>query len=54
MKVIKIHNEGVSARKLSVEFKCGKTQIGNIIKQRDSILAKWAHGIDPKSKYINP
>ena len=54
MNVIKLHNKGVSSRKLSAEFKCSKTQIGNIIRQKDTILAKWTEGIDPKAKYVNP
>ena len=53
MNVIKLHNKGVSSRKLSA-FKCSKTQIGNIIRQKDTILAKWTEGIDPKAKYVNP
>ena len=54
MNVIKLHNNCVSSRKLSAEFKCSKTQIGNIIRQKDTILAKWTEGIDPKVKYVNP
>ena len=54
MDVIKLHNKGVSSRKLSAEFKCSKTQIGNIIRQKDTILAKWTEGINPKAKYVNP
>ena len=54
MNVIKLHNKGVSSKKLSAEFKCSKTQIGNIIRQKDTILAKWNEGIDPKAKYVNP
>ena len=37
--VIKLHNKGV---------------IGNIIRQKDTILPKWTEGIDPKAKYVNP
>ena len=34
-------DKGVSARKLADVFKCGRTQINNIIKNKDHILKEW-------------
>ena len=41
IKVIHQHKKGVSAHKLSVQFTCGKTHIGNIIHDKDSIITKF-------------
>ena len=46
--------KGVSACKLSAQFNCGKTQIGNIICDKDSIIAKFYDSLSPKAKYLHP
>ena len=51
-KVIVESEKGISARKLSEIFKCGRTQVNNIIKNKGEILKEWEenkhHGMKRK------
>ena len=52
--VIHQHENVVSACKLSAQFNCGKIQIGNIIHDKDIIIAKFYNGLNPKAKCLQP
>ena len=52
--VICQHEKGVSAYNSSAHFNYGKTQIGNIIHDKDSIIAKFYDGLNPKAKCLQP
>ena len=54
LNVICQHEKGVSAHKFSAQFSCGKTQIGNIICDKNSIIAKFYDGLNPKAKCLQP
>jgi len=48
IKVIQARESGKSMRQLAAQFGCGKTQILNIISQKDSLLKEWEekHGVN--------
>ncbi|GFT47275.1 tigger transposable element-derived protein 4 [Nephila pilipes] len=41
IRVIEGHNIGLSQRQLAEKFSCGKTQISNILKNKESLLKEW-------------
>ena len=44
VKVINLSGKGDSSRKLAEKFNVGKTQIQNIIKNKENILDMWENG----------
>lgn len=41
VKVIRVHESGVSERKLAAQFNCSKTQINNTVKNKDVLLKEY-------------
>ena len=52
VKVIMLNEKGESSRKLAVTFDVGKTQINNIIKDKENIVGKWENGMDGSRKIV--
>ena len=44
--VIKENDRGLSERRLAERFKCGKTQINTILKNKNVILAEWEDNVN--------
>lgn len=53
IKVIHARESGKSMRQLAAQFGCGKTQILNIISQRDSLLKEWEEKHGVSNPYIS-
>jgi len=53
IKVIHARESGKSMRKLADQFGCGKTQILNIISQKDSLLKEWKEKSGVSNPYIS-
>ncbi|ESO10336.1 hypothetical protein HELRODRAFT_183752 [Helobdella robusta] len=52
MLVVKKLNDGVSIRKITEEFCCGKTQIANIHENKESVKRQWEAGVPSKNKTL--
>ena len=52
MKVVKAHEAGESARKISERISCGKTQIQTAIRNKAAIMQEWETGNSSKRKYL--
>ena len=52
VKVIRLSEQGESSRKLASDFEVGKTQVNNIIKNKDEILAQSESGTAKDRKII--
>ena len=44
VKVIERHNKGETAIAISLSLGCGKTQIQEIVNDKESILSRWRNG----------
>ena len=44
VKVIERHNKGETATAISLSLGCGKTQIQEIVNDKESILSRWRNG----------
>ena len=53
VKVIRLNEKGESARRIATELDVGKTQIGNILKMKDSILKEWEAGSNGERKVLH-
>ena len=54
VEVIKKYEKGNSCRKLGVEYKCGKSQISKIVRDKERIMAKFNEGFNPQAKILIP
>ena len=52
IKVLEKSESGMSARMISTQFSCGKTQIQNILKNKEQIRAEWEKGKAGDRKYL--
>ena len=52
VKVVKAHEAGESARKISERITCGKTQIQTVIRNKAAIMQEWEKGGSSKRKYL--
>ncbi len=52
IRAIELFEKGLSAKKISVDLGCGKTQIQKIIQEKDTIMAKWKEGVSCQRKYV--
>ena len=43
---------GISARQIAIQFDCGKTQIQNVLKNKDFIRKQWENGYAGDRKYL--
>ena len=50
MKVLEASERGLSARKISEEFKVGKTQIQDILKNKEVLRKDYEDGAPPEKK----
>ncbi|PFX20594.1 Tigger transposable element-derived protein 6 [Stylophora pistillata] len=51
VRVIKLSNQGDSARKIAASSRFGKTQVQTIIRNKEEILKEWGSGVNGKRKY---
>lgn len=49
-KAIELSEKGLSSRKISEIFKCGKTQINNVLKHKREVLEDLECNVDPERK----
>lgn len=49
-KAIELSEKGLSSRKISEIFKCGKTQINNVLKRKREVLEDLECNVDPERK----
>lgn len=49
-KAIELSEKGLSSRKISEIFKCGKTQINNVLKRKNEVLEDLECNVDPERK----
>lgn len=49
-KSIELSEKGLSSRKISEIFKCGKTQINNVLKRKREVLEDLECNVDPERK----
>ena len=52
VKVVKAHEAGESARKISERISCGKTQIQTAFRNKAAIIQEWETGGSSKRKYM--
>ena len=50
--VIEKSNKGLSSREIASQFQCGKTQINNIISNKEKILSEWEKGTNCQQRYM--
>ncbi|PFX11437.1 tigger transposable element-derived protein 6-like [Stylophora pistillata] len=51
VRVIKLSNQGDSARKIAASLGFGKTQVQTVIRNKEEILKEWESGVSGKRKY---
>ena len=51
VRVIKLSNQGDSARKIAASLGVGKTQVQTVIRNKEEILKEWESGVSGKRKY---
>ena len=49
--VIKLSNQGDSARKIAASLGVGKTQVQTVIHNKEEIVKEWESGVSGKRKY---
>ena len=52
VKVVKAHEAGESAHKISERISCGKTQIQTVIRNKAAIMQEWETGGSSKRKHL--
>ena len=50
VRVIKLSNQGDSARKIAASLGFGKTQVQTVIRNKEEILKEWESGVSGKRK----
>ena len=48
VRVIKLSNQGDSARKIATSLGVGKTQVQTVIRNKEEILKEWESGVSGK------